>query len=272
MKKVYLGSLLVCCLLLGACSSKTEGALPDTSKSSVESTTSSSEEKARFYVNKPSYSVDKKNTVISGTSKKGSTVEIYDGDTKIGEEKVKDRTFSISIDTPENEETTYTVTNGDEEKEVTVKAYSAFAAELEAEKKAEEEAKAKAEEEAKKKAEEEAQKKAEEEAAAAKKREEDAAKAAKAATINNAPREHRNALQKAEEYLKFMAFSRTGLYDQLSYEGFPADAAQFAVDNIETDWNENALQKALDYLDTMAFSDQGLYDQLIYEGFTAEQV
>ena len=55
------------------------------------------------------------------------------------------------------------------------------------------------------------------------------------------------------------------------YEGFPEDAAQYAIDSVVTDWNQNALQTAIDYLEYSSFSDQGLYDQLIYEGYTAEQ-
>lgn len=84
-------------------------------------------------------------------------------------------------------------------------------------------------------------------------------------------REFRNALGSAKDYLNYTSFSKQGLHDQLLYEGFPEDAAQYAVDNVVTDWNKNALQTAIDYLDYSSFSDQGLYDQLIYEGYTAEQ-
>ncbi len=84
-------------------------------------------------------------------------------------------------------------------------------------------------------------------------------------------REFRNALKKAESYLSHSSFSKAGLYHQLLYEGFPEDAAQYAVDNVITDWNVNALNKAISYLSHSAFSDQGLYHQLIYEGFTEEQ-
>lgn len=84
-------------------------------------------------------------------------------------------------------------------------------------------------------------------------------------------RESNNALKSAEQYLRFMSFSKQGLYDQLLYEKYPEDAAQYAVDNVVTDWNENALNSANQYLDFMAFSTSGLYDQLIYEGYTDEQ-
>lgn len=85
------------------------------------------------------------------------------------------------------------------------------------------------------------------------------------------PREYKNALKSAEQYLKFSAFSKEGLYNQLEFEGYPHEAAQYAVDTIDTDWNENALKSANQYLDFMSFSDSGLYDQLIYEGYTPEQ-
>lgn len=84
-------------------------------------------------------------------------------------------------------------------------------------------------------------------------------------------REQKNALGAAEDYLDFSSFSKQGLYDQLIFEEYPADAAQYAIDNISTDWNENALQTAQDYLDFSSFSDQGLYDQLIYDKYTAEE-
>lgn len=61
------------------------------------------------------------------------------------------------------------------------------------------------------------------------------------------PREHRNALRSAEVYLKTMPFSKKGLYNQLTSdagEKYPADAAQYAVDNVKTNWKENALKAA----------------------------
>ncbi|MCV3166198.1 Ltp family lipoprotein, partial [Enterococcus faecium] len=66
-------------------------------------------------------------------------------------------------------------------------------------------------------------------------------------------------------------FSKDGLYDQLVYEKYTPEQAQYAIDNINADWNENALQAAKDYLDYSAFSKDGLYDQLVYEKYTPEQ-
>lgn len=91
------------------------------------------------------------------------------------------------------------------------------------------------------------------------------------------PREHKNALRSAENYLRMMPFSKAGLFEQLtsSYgDDYPEEAAQYAVDNVETDWNANALKAAENYLDMMPMSDSELYDQLISEygdKYTQEQ-
>ncbi|MFS0854050.1 Ltp family lipoprotein [Microbacterium sp. 179-I 3D4 NHS] len=81
-----------------------------------------------------------------------------------------------------------------------------------------------------------------------------------------------NAISKAKSYLDFMAFSRTGLIDQLEYEGFGTEDATFGVDNAGADWNAQAAKKAQSYLDMMAFSRSGLYDQLAYEGFQPAEI
>ncbi|HIB1799405.1 TPA: Ltp family lipoprotein, partial [Enterococcus faecium] len=56
-------------------------------------------------------------------------------------------------------------------------------------------------------------------------------------TSNDVSLESSNALQAAKDYLDYSAFSQQGLYDQLIYEKYPADAAQYAIDNINADWN-----------------------------------
>lgn len=81
----------------------------------------------------------------------------------------------------------------------------------------------------------------------------------------------RNAVEKARDYLKFSSFSRSGLIEQLEFEGFANVDAVYAVDSLDVDWNEQAALKAKSYLDTSSFSRQGLLDQLLFEGFTAEQ-
>ena len=80
-----------------------------------------------------------------------------------------------------------------------------------------------------------------------------------------------NARRKAESYLRYMSFSRTGLIEQLKYSGFPEADAIYGVDALNVDWNDQAAQKAASYLKYMPFSRSGLIDQLIFTGFTPEQ-
>ena len=84
-------------------------------------------------------------------------------------------------------------------------------------------------------------------------------------------RAEENAIRKAQEYLAFTSFSRSGLIDQLEFEGFASAEATLAVDYLDVDWNEQARLKAEEYLDFMSFSRSGLIDQLEFEGFTREQ-
>ena len=79
------------------------------------------------------------------------------------------------------------------------------------------------------------------------------------------------AIAMAQEYLDSMAFSRSGLIEQLRYEKFSAADAEFAVAHVTVDWNAQAKAMAKDYLDAMAFSRSGLIEQLRYEGFTLSQ-
>ena len=90
--------------------------------------------------------------------------------------------------------------------------------------------------------------------------------------------EYKNALSKGLQYAKQLHMSKQAIYDQLtsSYgEGFPADAARYAVDNMTgVDWNANALEKAKQYYYDMAMSKSAVYDQLTSsygEQFTASQ-
>ncbi len=83
--------------------------------------------------------------------------------------------------------------------------------------------------------------------------------------------EHSNALDEAHDYLNALSFSRTGLIEQLEYEGYPTDVATWAVDNCGADWNEEAVRKAEEYLSWSDMSRSELIDQLEFEGFTPEQ-
>ena len=81
-----------------------------------------------------------------------------------------------------------------------------------------------------------------------------------------------NAIRKAQSYLNFSGFSRTGLIGQLEYEGFSTEEATFGADNAGADWNAEAAEKAASYLEFTAFSREGLYDQMAYEGFTESEI
>lgn len=93
----------------------------------------------------------------------------------------------------------------------------------------------------------------------------------------NVPTEYKSALKKAQVYVDNMYMSKAGLYDQLTSEygeKFPAEAAQYAIDNVQADWKNNALKKAETYQNDMAMSKQAVYDQLVSdygEKFTAEE-
>ena len=43
---------------------------------------------------------------------------------------------------------------------------------------------------------------------------------------------NQNALQTALDYLEYSSFSDQGLYDQLIYEGYTAEQAQYAISNL----------------------------------------
>ena len=91
------------------------------------------------------------------------------------------------------------------------------------------------------------------------------------------PAEYKSALAKADSYANTQHMSKKGLYDQLTSEygeQFSKEAAQYAVDNVETDWNANALAKAKSYQETQNMSPAAIRDQLVSEygeQFTAAQ-
>ena len=133
-------------------------------------------------------------------------------------------------------------------------------AEREAEEKvqAEKEAEAKAQKEAEEKAEAEA--KAIEEAEAQKQQEfEDSLTVAQ-----------KNAIRSAENYIDYTAFSKSGLVEQLAYEGYSKEDATLAVENIIVDWREQAVLSAENYLAYTSFSRSGLIKQLEFEGHSNE--
>lgn len=82
-----------------------------------------------------------------------------------------------------------------------------------------------------------------------------------------------NARESAEAYLAFTSFSRSGLIEQLEFEGYATADAEYAVAAVEktVDWSEQALASAEEYLDYTAFSYSGLIEQLEFEGFSSAQ-
>jgi len=81
----------------------------------------------------------------------------------------------------------------------------------------------------------------------------------------------RNAIDSAQSYLDFAAFSRSGLIEQLEYEDYETGDATFAVDYLGIDWKEQARKSAKSYLGFSSFSRQGLIEQLQYEGFSLKE-
>ncbi|SEJ10094.1 Ig-like domain (group 2) [Kandleria vitulina] len=81
----------------------------------------------------------------------------------------------------------------------------------------------------------------------------------------------RNALASAKSYLSFSAFSKKGLKNQLLYEKYSDQDAQYAVDHCGANWYKQAYKSAKNYLSFMSFSEDELINQLEFEGFTYDQ-
>lgn len=97
-----------------------------------------------------------------------------------------------------------------------------------------------------------------------------------ATSVEQVPTEYKNALEKAKGYAG-LNMSKADIYDQLTSdygEQFPADAAKWAVDNLDVDYNKSALEKAKSYQNDLHMSKAEIYDQLTSEygeRFTAEE-
>lgn len=81
----------------------------------------------------------------------------------------------------------------------------------------------------------------------------------------------RNARLKAARYLEYSAFSRSGLIDQLEFEGFSTADSTYGTDAIKANWAAQAARKAKQYLEYSPFSREGLIRQLEFEGFTTAE-
>lgn len=81
----------------------------------------------------------------------------------------------------------------------------------------------------------------------------------------------KNAIEKAQSYIRFMPFSRKGLIEQLEYNSFSYEDAEYGVDQLGIDWKEQALKKGQSYINMMAFSRKDLIEQLEHDGFSNEE-
>ncbi len=81
----------------------------------------------------------------------------------------------------------------------------------------------------------------------------------------------RQAVRAAQNYIDFQGFSRSGLVEQLEFEGYSRTEAEYGVANINVDWNEQAARSAQAYLEYSNFSRSGLIEQLEFEGYTSSQ-
>lgn len=77
-----------------------------------------------------------------------------------------------------------------------------------------------------------------------------------------------NASKLAASYLKFSAYSQSGLIKQLEFEGFSTADATYGTDSLKTNWSEQAVKMGTSYLKFSAHSRSGLIKQLEFEGFS----
>lgn len=94
---------------------------------------------------------------------------------------------------------------------------------------------------------------------------------------DNVPAEYKSALDKATSYANTMNMSKKGLFEQLTSdagEKFTKEAAQYAIDHVQTDYKVNALKKAKTYQNDMKMSPAAIKEQLVSdagEKFTPEE-
>ncbi|WP_205710837.1 Ltp family lipoprotein [Isoptericola sp. BMS4] len=84
-------------------------------------------------------------------------------------------------------------------------------------------------------------------------------------------RERRRARARAQEHLDYAAFSRSGLVDQLEFEGFTREVARHAVDSLDVEWTTQAVRAAMNYREFESYSRRGVVTQLVFEGYTRTQ-
>lgn len=72
----------------------------------------------------------------------------------------------------------------------------------------------------------------------------------------------------AKTYYESSWFSRTGMIEQLEFDGFSNEDATYGVDALGIDWGQEAIGTADSAISSEWFSRQGLIDHLVYQGFT----
>lgn len=81
----------------------------------------------------------------------------------------------------------------------------------------------------------------------------------------------REARAVAQSYYESSWFSRSGMIEQLEFEGFSFDDSVYGVDSLGVDWNAEAIGMADSYIESSWFSRIGLIDQLEFEGFSSSE-
>lgn len=71
--------------------------------------------------------------------------------------------------------------------------------------------------------------------------------------------------------LKVICHSQHFLKNQLLYEKYSDQDAQYTVDHCGSNWYKQAYKSAKNYLSFMSFSEDELINQLEFEGFTYDQ-
>ena len=98
---------------------------------------------------------------------------------------------------------------------------------------------------------------------------------ARAVVVNPAAEtvSQRNARLSAAQYLELLAFSRSGLIEQLEdFEGYSRADATYGVDAQRANWSQQAARSARQYLEVLPFSRSELIRQLVdFEGFTTAE-
>lgn len=89
--------------------------------------------------------------------------------------------------------------------------------------------------------------------------------------LEKATASQENALRAAENYLAYSAFSKSGLEEQLKFEGYSSSASRYAAIHCGANWYHQAAKSARAYLSYSSFSKSGLQEQLEFEGFTTAQ-